>query len=59
MSTLPPAGADRAPASAAPAALSWPHLISILLGGEHLTRTQTAWAMEQVMNADATQINAV
>jgi anthranilate phosphoribosyltransferase len=60
VTTVPPAGVGRAPSSraASPAAtaLSWPHLIASLLGGEDLTRDQTAWAMEQVMNADASDV---
>src|SRR3954465_14879503 len=42
--------------SALPAELSWPHLISTLLAGQDLSRAQTAWAMEQVMNADASDV---
>jgi anthranilate phosphoribosyltransferase len=33
--------------------LTWPRLITALLRGEDLTRTQTAWAMEQVMTGEA------
>jgi len=55
VTTVPSAGAGRVPASAA-TTLSWPHLIASLLGGQDLTRAQTAWAMEQVMNADATDV---
>jgi anthranilate phosphoribosyltransferase len=36
-----------------PAPVTWPGLIAALLDGEHLTRHQTAWAMEQVMTAEA------
>src|SRR3954471_24715746 len=42
--------------TALPAELSWPHLIATLLAGQDLSRAQTAWAMEQVMNADATDV---
>lgn len=35
------------------APLTWPRLITALLRGEDLTRTQTAWAMEQVMTGEA------
>jgi anthranilate phosphoribosyltransferase len=33
---------------------TWPHLISSLLAGQDLSRVQAAWAMEQVMTAEAT-----
>jgi anthranilate phosphoribosyltransferase len=33
---------------------TWPHLISTLLSGQDLARAEAAWAMEQVMTADAT-----
>jgi len=33
---------------------TWPHLISALLAGKDLGRAETAWAMEQVMSAEAT-----
>jgi anthranilate phosphoribosyltransferase len=36
--------------------VSWPHLITTLLEGRDLTRTETGWAMEQVMAADATPV---
>ncbi|HET9655974.1 MAG TPA: anthranilate phosphoribosyltransferase [Kineosporiaceae bacterium] len=36
-----------------PEAVTWPGLIGALLDGENLTRPQTAWAMEQVMTAEA------
>jgi anthranilate phosphoribosyltransferase len=35
---------------------TWPHLISTLLSGQDLTRAEAAWAMEQVMTADATPV---
>ncbi len=35
-------------------AATWPHLISTLLAGGDLDRGQAAWAMEQVMTAEAT-----
>ena len=49
---------ETAAATAGPSSdeLSWPHLIATLLAGSDLTRTQSAWAMEQVMNADATDV---
>ena len=34
--------------------MSWPALLSRLLGGEHLGADDTAWAMRQVMAGDAT-----
>jgi anthranilate phosphoribosyltransferase len=46
VTTVPPAGSD----------VGWPHLIATLLAGTDLGREQTAWAMEQVMNADATDV---
>jgi anthranilate phosphoribosyltransferase len=56
VTTVPPAGVQHAAPSAAATGFSWPHLIATLLGGEDLTRAQTAWAMEQVMRADATDV---
>lgn len=38
------------------ATTTWPHLIASLLGGQHLTREETAWAMDQVMTAEATPV---
>lgn len=38
---------------ASPASPTWPGLIAALLAGEDLSRTDTAWAMEQVMTAEA------
>ncbi|MFN2539740.1 MAG: anthranilate phosphoribosyltransferase, partial [Mycobacteriales bacterium] len=37
-----------------PAERSWPELLSTLLRGESLGRDDTAWAMREVMNGDAT-----
>ena len=37
-------------------ARTWPHLISTLLSGADLTRSDTAWAMEQVMTGEATPV---
>jgi anthranilate phosphoribosyltransferase len=45
-----------APALATPEEPTWPHLISILLSRQDLTRAQAGWAMEQVMTADATPV---
>lgn len=36
-----------------PASPTWPGLIAALLAGEDLSRADTAWAMEQVMTAEA------
>jgi anthranilate phosphoribosyltransferase len=36
--------------------VSWSRLITSLLAGEDLSRTDTAWAMEQVMTAEATPV---
>lgn len=41
------------PAGQAP---GWPQLISSLIEGAHLSRAETAWAMEQVMTAEATPV---
>jgi anthranilate phosphoribosyltransferase len=49
--TTAAAGAERPPAE-----LSWPHLIASLLAGQDLSRTETAWAMDQVMKADASDV---
>lgn len=35
---------------------TWPRLISAALAGQDLARTETAWAMEQVMTAEATPV---
>jgi len=40
----------------APAAVSWPHLITSLLAREDLSRAEAAWAMEQVMTGEATAV---
>jgi anthranilate phosphoribosyltransferase len=34
--------------------MTWPGLIGALLAGENLSRSDTSWAMEQVMTAEAT-----
>jgi anthranilate phosphoribosyltransferase len=39
--------------AASPATPTWPGLIAALLAGEDLSRSDTAWAMEQVMTAEA------
>lgn len=44
--------APGAPSPATPT--TWPGLIAALLAGENLSRSDTAWAMEQVMTAEAT-----
>jgi len=43
-----------APTGAGGTEPTWPHLISALLAGKDLGRAETAWAMEQVMSAEAT-----
>jgi anthranilate phosphoribosyltransferase len=35
---------------------TWPHLISTLLAGTDLSRAEAAWAMEQVMTAEASPV---
>ena len=40
----------------APAAPTWPGLLTTLLGGTDLTSADTAWAMEQVMLGEATPV---
>ncbi|MGZ4625702.1 MAG: anthranilate phosphoribosyltransferase [Kineosporiaceae bacterium] len=56
--TAPAAAGGAQPGTGRPddAGLSWPHLIATLLGGQDLTRADTAWAMERVMTADATPV---
>ena len=39
--------------AAVPDAPTWPALITALLGGQDLSHTDTAWAMDQVMTAEA------
>ena len=39
-----------------PAQPTWPHLISTLLAGSDLSRAEAAWAMEQVMTAEASPV---
>jgi len=38
------------------ATVSWPMLITSLLGGEDLSREEAAWAMQQVMTGEATPV---
>jgi anthranilate phosphoribosyltransferase len=38
------------------ASTTWPQLISTLLSGQDVSRAETAWAMEQVMTAEATPV---
>jgi anthranilate phosphoribosyltransferase len=40
----------------AAATTSWPNLITSLLAGEDVSRTETAWAMQQVMTGEATSV---
>jgi len=40
----------------APAAHSWPEVISALLGGQDLSADQSAWAMEEVLGGTATSV---
>ncbi len=35
---------------------TWSHLISALLAGEHLSRDESAWAMDRMMSAEATDV---
>ncbi len=35
---------------------TWPHLVSSLLGRQDLTRSEAAWAMEQVMTGEASPV---
>lgn len=68
MSDATPAGGDRAqvpsgtsPRETAPyvparQSRTWPDLLSALLRGEHLTADDTAWAMDQIMSGEATDV---